>query len=145
MGERGPVPKHPDERRRRNKDSEPQRVSGDHEDGAPAPPPLEDWHPLVLAFYEDLQASLQSQFYEPSDWGTIRIFLESLSRHLWSGKPINGQSLSAYNTAFSAALATEGDRRRLGIVRDQGPKEADKAREAAKVVAMEKYRKAANG
>ncbi len=160
MGERGPQGKRPEELRRRNKDKSVQ-TEGTASTDVVMPPAQEDWHPIAKQIYESLENSGQSEFYEPSDWAMAYMLAESISRDLepqvvavpertgepvFEKVPMKGASLSAYLKGFTALMVSEGDRRRAGIALERGgadPKAEQK--EAAKVVAMEKYRKAANG
>ncbi len=82
MGNRGPVPKRSDQRRRTN---EPVRPIDHVESGSTSPsgPPADEtWHPVAFAWYESLAKSGQSTFYEPSDWATAFLIAESMSRDL---------------------------------------------------------------
>lgn len=160
MGSRGPHGKRPEERRRRNKD-EGVRTEGTATPNVEMPPADDSWHPIAKAWYEALGASGQSEFYEPSDWAMAQVVAESISRDLepqvvgiaektgeavFEKVPMKGASLSAYLKAMTALMVSEGDRRRGGIALKRGGTDAgERASEAAKVVAMEKYRKAANG
>lgn len=133
MGERGPVPKRSSQRRRRNKDSEPEQVKTTPVEVV-APPADEDWHPVARAWYEALARSGQSAFYEASDWATAVLVAENMSRELkpqvvgmktdengaqtepaFAIVPMKGASLAAYLKAMTALLVTEGDRRRAGV------------------------------
>lgn len=96
----------------------------------PVPEADPDWHPLAAKWYESLERSGQSYWYEPSDWAAAQIVAESMSRDLKpqflgisevTGEvvrgtvPINGTRLSGYLKAWTALLVTEGDRRRARI------------------------------
>ena len=134
MGERGPVPKRSSQRRRRNKDSEPEQVETVPSGVAEQPPADEDWHPVARAWYEALARSGQSAFYEASDWATAVLVAENMSRELkpqvvgmktdengaqtepaFAIVPMKGAALAAYLKAMTALLVTEGDRRRAGV------------------------------
>jgi hypothetical protein len=160
MGERGPTGKRPEERRRRNKD-EGVRTQGRASQNVKPPAARREWHPIAKAWYKALRGSGQSEFYEPSDWAMAQIVAESISRDLepqvvavpestgepvFEKVPMKGASLSAYLKAMTALMVSEGDRRRAGIALERGGSdpEADQ-KDADKVVAMEKYRKAAKG
>ena len=92
-------------------------------------PADESWHPVAAAWYESLRHSGQRVFYQPSDWATAYIVAESLSRDMkpqvigideegevkFAVIPLKGSSLAAYLKAFTALMATEGDRRRMNI------------------------------
>lgn len=146
----GPVPKRSAERRRRNIPAagpvETVEVDEPLEEVFEIPEADPDWHPMARQWYESLEASGQSKFYEASDWMTAYIIAESLSRDLFpqfvgmghvynreSGEmetkpmkmriPIKGASLGAYLKGMSVLLVTEGDRRRMSmeINRPTGP------------------------
>lgn len=138
MGSRGPVPKRSTQRRRRNKESEPEKVDTASAVGV-VPPADEDWHPIAKRWYESLAGSGQSTFYEPSDWATAVVIAESMSRELkpqvvgmktdengaqtepaFAVVPMKGASLAAYLKAMTALLVTEGDRRRAGVELQRG-------------------------
>jgi hypothetical protein len=140
MGERGPAPKRASQRRRTNKESEPETLS------VPGvverPEANSDWHPVARQWYESLAASGQSTFYEPSDWAMAYTVAESLSRDLEpqflglatrfdeEGReyqeaiikpvPLKGSALSAYLKAMTNLLVTEADRRRAQLEIQRG-------------------------
>ncbi len=137
----GPPPKRSDQRRRRNKpetpiDSAPGAVD------VPVPRANPKWHPIATRWFEALTVSGQAAFYEPSDWATAELVAESMSRDLkpqvvgmsetvrtdpesglsytvaepvMASIPLKGASLAGYLKAFTALLATEGDRRRARL------------------------------
>lgn len=106
MGDRGPIPKRSEERRRRNSPDRPvdrvaiggdaddlfgddlpdERVEHRHEvDTLPTVvhvPADADWHPIAVQLYESLEQSGQSMFFEPSDWAAAYLICESISRDL---------------------------------------------------------------
>lgn len=133
----GPVPKRRDQVRRQNKPAPGQEV-----DTAPGaanvtvPEPDERWHPTARRWYDSLELSGQSQFYQPSDWATAYLIAECIHRDLSprivtdsdgnvvlgaDGEPLTrtlpmrGASLSAYLKAMASLLTTEGDRRRMRL------------------------------
>lgn len=130
MGDRGPVSKRSDQRRRTNDDG----IPVDHAEGAevvevPAADPA--WHPVAVQWFESLAKSGQSTFYEPSDWGTAVMLAEAMSRELsdqpivvGKGKdatvemhkvPMTGAALSAILRGMTSLMVTEGDRRRVRL------------------------------
>lgn len=139
MGERGPVPKRSSERRRRNKQSKPQKV-------APVkakvrrPPASKHWHPIARSWYASLGDSGQAQFYEPSDWQAARYVAEMMSRHLAGSKP-SAQLFAVLWSAMTDLLTTEGARRRvrLEIERNDGAEKPP-----AGVTALDDYRRQLN-
>lgn len=135
----GPVPKRSDQRRRRNKPAggEVTRAKSKGASGAPEADP--DWHPIAIEWFSSLGESGQSQFYEPSDWATARVWAELLSRQLESGRP-SAQMISAWSSDNTNLLGTEGARLRSRIELEKG--DAEKPDEA-KVTRMAAYRKAA--
>ena len=160
MGARGPAGKRPEERRRRNKD-EGSKPEGHATSNVKRPPARRGWHPIAKAWYGSLSESGQSEFYEPSDWAMAQIVAESISRDLeeqviavpektgepvYAKVPMKGASLAAYLKAMTALMVSEGDRRRAGIALKRASTDADAAKkDADNVVAMSKYKKAANG
>jgi len=141
MGERGPIGKRSEARRRRNKTdssgnpNEPDSLIYDPdelEDRVDAPDPDPNWHVLALMLYERVKGSAVSLLYEPSDWGVLFVALDQLSRNLQpqpivvqSGPragevvmvdvPMNGATFGALNKVFASLMLTEGDRRRLKL------------------------------
>lgn len=77
-------------------------------------PPAGDWHPQVVAFYNSLPRSGQSQFYEQSDWELAVITCEMLDRAL-SGDNLNARALAEVNKMLSNLMVTEGARRKLHL------------------------------
>lgn len=160
MGSRGPAGKRPEEKRRRNKDGG-AKTEGKASPDVKPPAAKRDWHPIAKAWYKSLADSGQSEFYEPSDWAMAQIVAESIHRDLEpqvvgiaekTGEavvekvPMKGASLSAYLKAMTALMVSEGDRRRAGIALERAGADAgDKAKEQAKVVVMDQYRKSAGG
>ncbi|QPB09834.1 hypothetical protein CPT_Shady_081 [Streptomyces phage Shady] len=116
MGTRGPVPKRDDQRRRRNAhEVELATAPSGNPDGATAPPPEDDWHPIARRWYDALAESGQSFFFEPSDWATAAYVAEAMSRNLNQGQRLSGQLFASVISAASDLLTTEGSRRRLRI------------------------------
>lgn len=156
MGERGPIPKRSEERRRQNKPEKPiDTVPTTGRVRAPAAD--KEWHPIAKRLYASLKKSGQSKFFEPSDWATAHLICESLSRDLRpqvvgiaekTGEaveatiPLKGASLAAYLKAFAALGMTEGDRRRMGI---EVKRNTQKPGTPANVTAMDDYRAALGG
>lgn len=161
MGSRGPVPKRSSQRRRQNKDSEPQSALSGARSAVEQPPADKKWHATARAWYEALGTSGQSVFYEASDWATAYLLAESMSRDLKpqvvgvseeTGEPVmaviplKGASLAAYLKGFSVLLVTEGDRRRarLELERAQAG-DGGQEREADGVAYMDDFRRRALG
>lgn len=144
VGTHGPIPKRSEERRRRNKDDGPglvQAPSGPPA-GLPAlPEPDPNWHDIARDWYLSLQQSGQAQFYEPSDWAMARYAAELMSRGLASGRPPNGQFVSALDSVMARLLTTEGDRRRARIELERKPAGA----KLASVKPLDAYRDLAGG
>lgn len=115
MGSRGPVPKRSDQRRRTNKnpDGEITRApAGARGSARRAADP--GWHPLIRELYYDIRKSGQAQFYEPSDWGMLRIGCQVMSDQMNSGKP-SAVMFASWDALMARLLVTEGDRRRLRV------------------------------
>lgn len=134
MGERGPVPKRSEERRRRNKDGgevERVEVSG----GVEPPEFRDDLHPLAAELRDVLAASGQARFFEPSDWWLAKLMAEVVDDYLQGRR-------SATKAAEIRALATEllmseGQRRRMRLEFERD----DVKVEDAEVTAIDEYRR----
>ncbi|HEY8723350.1 MAG TPA: hypothetical protein VIL92_05765 [Gaiellaceae bacterium] len=133
---RGPVPKRSTERRRRNKESEPSKVSVIA--AAPVKPPEVDpqWHSIAADWFLSLRDSGQAQFFEPSDWQAARFVAEVMTRNLNGGK-FSSVLFAAVWAAMNDLLSTEASRRRvrMEIERDPG------VEQPAGVTALADYRK----
>lgn len=111
----GPVPKHSDERLRRNSDAVPTEKLEVYGDVVmPALNLPFEPHPMVVDWYESLRLSAQSKFYEPSDWEFARLTAFIMHNILNSSRP-SPEMFKALNSAMGNILVTEGDRRRLRI------------------------------
>lgn len=142
MGSRGPVPKRSTQRRRTNKESEPE-VAPVVAPPVAVPPAEEHWHPSATSWYEALAESGQAQFFEPSDWAAARIVAGQLSEFLRAEKR-SAMMFSHLWSAMTDLLTTEGARRRLKIEIDRGAgDEGDD--EAATVAKLDEYRRRASG
>jgi hypothetical protein len=149
MGERGPVPKRTEQRRRTNKDpagpvtkaaAGAPSASRSRTQASPASrPPVADrkWHPLARRWFDALKRSGQSRFYEPSDWMTAVVWAEILSQQLKAEK-MSAMMLTAWDAASARLLVTEGDRRRMRLELEK-PKPVDED-QAAGVASMESWR-----
>jgi hypothetical protein len=100
-----------------------------------------DWHDIARRWFESLAGSGQSAFYVESDWLTAYAVAESMSREfkpqpIVLGKgddatvemhelPPKAASLTAWLKGASMLLATEGDRRRVGLELVRTPEEGD--------------------
>lgn len=149
MGARGPVPKRSSERRRRNKESKPQKVASKSKPKAakapttPEPgrrPAKKTWHPIAREWYDSLDESGQSEFFEPSDWAAAFYVAEVMSRHL-KAKRLSAQLFASIWQAMGELLTTEGARRRVQI---EIEREEEKP-EPASVTAIADYRQRVTG
>lgn len=129
-GAGGPPPKRQAQRRRVNKPDVPVETAAGA-DEVPVPVSDAEWHPVAKLWFDSLERSGQSAFYEPSDWGVAYVIAESISRELsdqpmvvGSGEaahvemvkmPPKGASLSAWLKGMTALMVTEGDRRRMRL------------------------------
>jgi len=136
MGVRGPVPKHSSERRRRNKEAEPDTVRAIVENVV-VPRPSAKWHPIAKAWYKALSESGQSHFFEPSDWAAAQYVAESMSINLRQQRKFSAVLFSAVWDAMGDLLTTEAARRRVRMEIDRGPEQL----ELAGVTALSDYRK----
>jgi hypothetical protein len=152
MGERGPVPKRTDVRRRVNKDpagSVTKAPSGRTARGGATRAPLASrkWHPIAIRWYNALKASGQSRFYEPSDWMQAYVWAEILSGQLnalTNGEKVSAMMLATWDAASARLLVTEGDRRRMRLELQHGRPQADPDDDAG-VASMDKWRKKLGG
>lgn len=131
MGVRGPVNK-PDAARVRENTPDAVHLQVDEDYEVEIPPADDDWHPIAKRWYVALTRSPQAVTFVDSDWATAVFVAESMSRDLnpqfvavtEQGEvihetiPLKGASLTAYLKAFSALLATPGDRLRLRLELD---------------------------
>jgi hypothetical protein len=155
VGERGPVPKREEERRRRNKKPKATKPAEPKATKPPRPPkPDKDWHPVAKRFFNSLAASGQSEFYEASDWAMAYVLAESMSRDLeeqvvavpektgepvYAKVPMKGASLSAYLKGMAALMMSEAERRRAGVELERGKVKDPET--PAGVTAISDYRK----
>lgn len=112
-------------------------TSGQRPRGAAARPADPGWHPLIRDLYFDIRKSGQAAFYEPSDWGMLRIGCEVMSAQMNSGKP-SAVMFASWDALMARLLVTEGDRRRMRLELDRDP-QADPDRDAG-VASMEDWR-----
>ena len=138
MGERGPVPKRSDQRRRRNVPEGPGMVTVQASDQVSVPEADPMWHPIAKEWFESLRTSAQRVFYEPSDWATARYLAEAMSRNL-ADRRFSAQLFASVMSAMTELLVTEGARRRARIEIEREVKPA----EAPSVAIMDRYRQAA--
>jgi len=131
MADSGPPPKRRDQVRRRNDPAggEVEQASGAEHVIIPLADP--NWHPMVTEWFESLEASGQSTFYEPSDWATAVLLAEVMSRELgeqaivvgkgdqarieYVKQPVTGAVLTAWLRGAGSLMVTEGDRRRMRL------------------------------
>lgn len=126
MGSRGPAPKRSSQRRRTNEPAT-KVVSAPAGAEVVVPEPSESWHPIARSWYDSLSLSGQSVFYENSDWQSAYVLAESMSRE-FKPQPIvvgddvqfheaapKAASIQAWMKGFAQLLATEGERRRVGL------------------------------
>ena len=138
MGARGPAPKRTEQRRRANRPNVDVNVATAWPDETEAwiPEdydlwePDENWHIIAKKFYEDALRSGQCYYYEASDYATLYLICESISRDMKpqvvgmdqeTGElkrariPLKGTSLNAYMKAMGDLLINEGSRRRAKV------------------------------
>ena len=142
MGARGPAPARSDQRRRRNEPATP-TTQVDLEGEVKVPNPLESWHPTAAAWYESLQHSGQSRYYEPSDWQNAHYCAGLMSQSLTEDK-VNAQLVAQVRGLMTDLLVTEGARRRVGLeVVRKAP--ADDVQQGGNVTRMEDRRRRISG
>lgn len=130
-----PAPKRSAERRRRNKESQPDTVTAAGKVKVPAS--ARHWHPIARRWYLSLKSSGQSEFYEPSDWAAAYYVAEMMTKQLEASKT-SAQLFMGVWGAMGDLLSTEAQRRRmrLEIERETGPKPV-----SAGVTAIADYRR----
>ncbi len=151
----GPPPKRTSQRRRRNKPSEPvtQAAAGQ----VTVPDPDESWHPTARRLFDGACLSGQTVFYQQSDWETLYLLCDSISRE-FHPQPIvtregdvievvlspKASSLMAWSKMMSALLLTEGDRRRVRLELDPGVTTED-VEDGADVSELDVFRNRVHG
>jgi hypothetical protein len=141
MGQRGPVPKRSDQRRRVNKPEIPvETVPAAPKVGGTYKVPLASgsWHPLAKRWWQGLRKSDQTAFYQPSDWEHAYAWTGMWSMQLENGCP-SGMFLATWDSAMGRLLVTEGDRRRVRIELERAGTGED-AERAAGVASMKAWR-----
>lgn len=127
----GPPPNRDGQRRRAN---EPAGGPAEQAPGAVhvvPPEPDPQWHPMVLEWFQSLEPSGQSAFYEPSDWALAVLLGEVMSRELgeqamvvgkgeqarieYHKQPVTGAVLASVLKGMASLMVTEGDRRRMRL------------------------------
>ncbi len=144
MGTRGPVPKHSEDRKRRNTpavDVGVEKVVVESSVDISIPTPDANWHPIALRLWDSLALSGQSRFYEPSDWALAYSLMDDLTYYKFATKR-SGQMLASIYAQMSSLLITEGDRRRVGI---ELARKSSEELESAGVMEMNKWREALTG
>ncbi len=144
MGTRGPVPKHSEDRKRRNApatDAGVEKVIVESSVDISVPTPDANWHPIALRLWDSLALSGQSKFYEPSDWALAYSLMDDLTYYKFATKR-SGQMLASIYAQMSSLLITEGDRRRVGI---ELARKSSEELESAGVMEMNKWREALTG
>lgn len=118
MGERGPLPKRPEDRVRRNKTDENGFEFKTFElEGEVKPPVLERRfaNKNVQALWEALKISVNRQVFEPVDWAYAKIVLTLWDEVLTKNEIPGAMLLTALDGMMSKLLVSEADRRRLKI------------------------------
>lgn len=111
MAGRGPAPKNPDERRRRNLTEPLTLVTPDGKTHGPALPDSEDWPDATLAWWETWRTCAQASTFTDTDWSFL---LDTAILHMefWDGDRSVAAELRLRAAKFGA---TPEDRARLKI------------------------------
>lgn len=128
MAGRGPAPKDPSERRRRNADGQPVKVvQADGQAHGPALPETFEWPAATLAWWETWRTSAQAKTFTDTDWSFL-LDTAVLHAEFWLGN----RSLAAELRLRAAKFgATPEDRARLKLeVGDPKPAERPKRLQA---------------
>lgn len=104
MGQRGPIPKDSENRIRRHAPAN-EMIHG--EAGRRTDAPIEadeDWHPVARLLWDTTEDSGQSAYYEQTDWASLYLLCEQLTRELnpqfigmrelpttWEINPVSGE------------------------------------------------------
>lgn len=139
MGARGPAPKRSTQRRRQNKESQPEKVAvADTLHGEP----LTGRHcAQAKRFWDALRRSGQAQFYQPSDWAAAELVVLAIDAFV--AKP-SAFMLTALNSAMSGLLVTEADRRRARLELER-PAGGAAGETSPNVADMDDYRRRLSG
>lgn len=125
MAGRGPAPKDPSQRRRRNADPVPAVVvAPDSEVRGPELPGSYDWPAPTRAWWETWRSCAQAQTFTPTDWDFL-LDTALLHAELWAG---NGAVASELRLRVAKFGATPEDRLRLRLQVDQPPGTAQVAK-----------------
>lgn len=126
MAGRGPAPKDPSKRRRRNADPVPTVVlSGDGQVRGPELPDGYDWPTQTRSWWETWRSSPQAQTLTDTDWDFL-LDTALLHAELWSG---NGAVAAELRLRVAKFGATPEDRARLRLqIGDAEEKPAARAR-----------------
>lgn len=111
MAGRGPAPKDPSERRRRNVVAPTVTVVDDGEVRGPELPEDIDWHPQTLAWWESMRTAPQAQTYTEADWSFL-VDTAVLHSEFWLGNRALAPELRLRVAKFGV---TPEDRARLKI------------------------------
>lgn len=132
MGERGPIPKRDEERVRRNAPAEGDIQTSSFNIDEPVKIPSATFiHPTVKGLWNSLKASVNVQYYEPTDWWYAILTLELWDDILSAGKRPGAMELSALDSMLQRMLITEADRRRVKIEAKRGSKESSSGPKAS--------------
>jgi hypothetical protein len=111
MAGRGPAPKDPAARRRRNATGEQTKVAADGETRGPALPETHDWPPATLAWWETWRSSAQAKTFTDTDWSFL-LDTAVLHAEFWLGDRSVAAELRLRAAKFGA---TPEDRARLKL------------------------------
>lgn len=127
MAGRGPAPKDPEQRRRRNVDPvERRQVSADDVQRGPELP-AGDWPAATVRWWDTWRGSPQAQVFTATDWSFL-LDTALLHAELWAG---NGAVAAELRLRVAKFGATPEDRARLRLeVADQTPPAKPVARKA---------------
>ena len=111
MAGRGPAPKDPSERRRRNLPDELTVIAADGESHGPELPDSMEWPSATLAWWETWRRSAQAQTFTDTDWSFL-VDTAILHANFWLGDLKAAAELRLRVAKFGA---TPEDRARLKI------------------------------
>ena len=128
MAGRGPAPKDPDKRRRRNGPPVPTtELTADDEVRGPDLPDVMEWPPATMTWWETWRSSPQAQAFTETDWSFL-LDTALLHARMWKGDASVAAELRLRVAKFGA---TPEDRARLRMTISEPENPGDEPRSGA--------------
>jgi hypothetical protein len=120
LGRRGPIPKDPEQRIRRNKTTEDGIETDSYDlEGEVVIPTAYFMNPYVNDIWLSLKDSVNRKFYEPVDWAFAKYTLYLIDQSMQGDKIPGPGMLTVFDSMLSKMLVNPADRRRLKIEADR--------------------------